>query len=165
MEKTIIQIRPRFKLRVSQSPEEVMDKIQLLLRETPDHIRAKMVSNHIILSIVGEELHYWSPQLNFRVEADENEEGKTIIAGLIGPRPPVWTLFMLVYFSVGVAGLGASTYGFSKYMLNEYSPFLWGLPLAIIFMLSAYKAGKFGESLGKDQVDLLKAFIEKVVDF
>lgn len=164
MESNITQIRPRFKVKVAHPPEKVMKRIKLLLSQTPDHIRGKIVGDHIILGVVGEELHYWSPQLNFRVEEDEYQPGQSIIAGLIGPRPTVWTLFMLIYFSAGGAGLAASTYGFSKYMLDEYTPLIWALPLAILFMLTAYKAGKYGGSLGKDQIELLKDFVRKAIN-
>lgn len=163
MDTTITQIRPRFKLKIPHSPEKIMEGIKLLLEKTPDHIQGKIVGHHIILGIVGEELHYWSPQLNFRVEEDEFNPAHSIMAGLIGPRPPVWTLFMLIYFAIGGAGLAASTYGFSKYMLNEYTPLIWALPLAILFMLTAYKAGKYGESLGKDQILLLKDFVREAL--
>lgn len=164
MDNNITQIRPRFKVKVSHPPEKVMARIKLLLDKTPDHIKGKIVGDHIILGVVGEELHYWSPQLNFRVEGDEFNPGHSIVAGLIGPRPTVWTLFMLVYFSIGGAGLAASTYGFSKYMLNEYSPLIWALPVAVLFMLTAYKAGKYGESLGKEQIELLKSFVQRSFD-
>lgn len=140
-----------------------MERIERMLEETPDHVSGRVVGTHIILNIVGEEVHYWSPQLNFRVEADEYEPGQTIIAGLIGPRPQVWTMFMFIYFSVGAGGLALTTYGASKWMLGEYSPTVMGFPIAILFMLTAYKAGKYGESLGKDQITLLKDFVRKAI--
>lgn len=115
------------------------------------------------MDIVGEEVHYWSPQLNFRVEKEDDGEERTVIAGIIGPRPNVWTLFMFVYFSIGIAGFFITSYGISRYMLGEYSHALWGLPLAAIIMATAYQAGKFGEKLGAEQVDYLKGFVSKAV--
>ena len=160
---SITHIRPRFKFTVSHSPEEVLARIRTLLEQTPPHITGKLIGHHIILDIVGEEVHYWSPQLNFRVEVEEFGDGQTVIAGLIGPRPNVWTLFMFVYFSVGVAGFFITSYGISRYMMGEYSHALWGLPLAALFMATAYQAGKFGERLGAEQVDYLKSFVSKAV--
>ncbi len=164
METTITQIRPRFKMKLNEPREKVMERIKILLKKTPDHINGKIVADHIILSVRGEELHYWSPQLNFRVEENEYEPGHSVVAGLIGPRPPVWTLFMLIYFSIGGAGLVISIFGFSKILLGESSLLIWALPLAFLFMLTAYKAGKYGESLGKDQVELLKGFVGEVLE-
>lgn len=160
---SITHIRPRFKFTVSHPPEEVLERISTLLAATPPHITGKIIGHHIILDIVGEEVHYWSPQLNFRVEMEEYGDGQTVIAGLIGPRPNVWTLFMFAYFSIGIAGFFITSYGISRYMLGEYSPALWGLPLAAIIMATAYQAGKFGEKLGAEQVDYLKSFVSKAV--
>lgn len=140
-----------------------MERIGNLLEATPPHITGKIIGHHIILDIVGEEVHFWSPQLNFRVEQEEYRDGRTVIAGLIGPRPNVWTLFMFVYFSIGISGFFITSYGISRYMMDEYSHALWGLPLAAIIMATAYQAGKFGENLGAEQVDYLKGFVSKAV--
>lgn len=160
---SITHIRPRFKFRVRCSPQEVLARVRNLLVSSPDHITGKIVQDQVILDIVGEEVHYWSPQLNFRVELEEEGPEGTTIAGLIGPRPSVWTLFMFVYFSVGVAGFFVTSHGISRYMVGEYSWTIWGLPLAALFMATAYLAGKFGERLGADQVEQLKQFVREAV--
>lgn len=160
---SITHIRPRFKFSVPQDPETVLRRIRDLLETTPPHITGKIVGHHIILDIVGEEVHYWSPELNFRVEQEEFGDGQTIIAGLIGPRPTVWTLFVFIYFSVGIAGFFVTSYGISRYMVGEYSHALWGLPVAAVFMATAYLAGQFGERLGAEQVDQLKQFVSEAV--
>lgn len=125
------------------------------------HIKSMVVDNHVILDIVGPDQHFWSPQLNFRVEPLEDDPAATIIAGIIGPRPTVWTMFMFIYFSVGFAGFVTFSYGVSLRMMGESSIYLWSLPLAILFMLTAYRAGKIGEKLGEDQIELLKNFIRE----
>lgn len=160
---SITHIRPRFKFSVPGTPKVTMDHVRKLLDESPENIHGKIVGDHIILDIVGDDVHFWSPQLNFRVEENPDAVDETIVAGLIGPRPNVWTLFMFVYFSVGVAGFFISSYGISRYMVGEHSYAVWGLPLAALFMLTAYQAGKFGEKLGEDQVELLKQFVREAV--
>jgi hypothetical protein len=140
-----------------------MARVRGLLLSAPARLTGKIIGDHIILDIVGEEIHFWSPQLNFRVEESEEEDGTTLIAGLIGPRPSVWTLFMFVYFGVGVGGFFVTSYGISRYMVGEFSWAVWGLPIAALFMLTAYQAGKFGERLGAEQVDMLKHFVREAV--
>ena len=109
-------------------------------------------------------VHYWSPQLHFRIEDDEFAPGQTILAGLIGPKPKVWTMFVFIYAFFGTTGFFISMYGFSKWMLGEFSPFVWALPITFVFMLSAYLARRWGESLGHDQVEVLKQFVRDVVN-
>jgi hypothetical protein len=140
-------------------PEEVMNRVQSLLERPQDHIKGQIIDEHITLDIVGEEVHYWSPQLNFRVEPDEYDATKTTVAGYVGPRPAVWTLFVFIYFGVGVAGFFIATYGFIKTTLGDHSNLMFALPIAIGFMLTAFSVGKYGEKLAKEQTDYLKAFV------
>lgn len=141
-----------------------MVRIQELLDDSHPSVTGRIRHDQVVLDIVKEESDFFSPQLAFRVELNEEDESQTIIAGLIGPRPAVWSLFMFVYFSVGTVGFFASSYGLSKYMLDEYSHAIWAFPIAILFMLTAYKAGKYGESLCEDQIEILKNFVRKAVN-
>lgn len=122
-----------------------------------------MIGNHIILDIVEKDAHYWSPQMNFRIEEDEFNPGTTIIAGLIGPTPKVWTLFVFIYAALAITGFFISSYGVSKYMLGEYSHTVWAFPIALVLMLTAYLAGREGESLGAGQVEMLKQFVREAL--
>ena len=140
-----------------------MDRIKVLLEKYPDQVKGLIIDHHIVLDIVEDDVHYWSPQLNFRVEADEQDPDQSVLSGLIGPRPAVWTLFMFIYFSTGIIGFFISSYGVSKLMLGSYSHLILAFPFAILFMLTAYKAGKYGEQLGKDQIELLKQFIREAI--
>ena len=160
---SITHIRPRFEFIVPSPKAEVIEKIRKVLDNSPPHIIGNISRDHIILDISQEEVHYWSPQLNFRVEDIEDEVGKSKIAGLIGPRPNVWTLFVFIYFSVGIISFFITSYGMSKYMLGDYTHLVWAFPLGIIFMLTAYKAGKMGEKLGHDQTEMFKDFLRKVL--
>ncbi len=132
-----------------------------MLQDKPAGIKGKIVDNLIILDISHEEVHYWSPQLTFRVERSPENENHTILSGLIGPRPSVWTMFMFIYFSTGIIGFFISSYSIAKYNLGEFSYTIFAFPIAILFMLTAYQAGKFGEKLGANQVENLKNFIRK----
>ena len=140
-----------------------MNRLAKMVKDSPDDLHGQIVDNHIILDIVSEDQHYWSPQLNFRVEVDETDENCSIVSGLIGPRPGVWTLFIFIYFLIGVGGLFVSTIGVSKLLLGEYSHWILALPGAALLMLSAYGVGKYGEQLAADQIDLLRDFVRQAV--
>jgi hypothetical protein len=71
---------------------------------------------------------------------------------------------MFFYFSMGIAGAIATTWGMAHWMLNGYSPWIWGLPLAFLIMASAYGAGRVGESLGREQVLQLKSFLAESLE-
>jgi len=113
MDTTITHIRPRFKFTVPFKQEEVMVRISKLIKEAKDRLNGKIHHNHVTLDIPDGLSHYWSPQLNFRIEPDYDNPDYTTIMGLIGPRPAVWTMFMFIYFSIGVIGFVLSIYGIS----------------------------------------------------
>ena len=134
-----------------------------MLEDKPEGIKGKIVGNLIILDISDEKIHYWSPHLTFRVEKSPEKKEHTILSGLIGPRPNVWTMFMFVYFFTGILGFFISSYGIAQYNLGKFSYTLFAFPIAIVFMLTAYRAGKFGEQLGAEQIESLKDFIREAV--
>ncbi|MEO0789670.1 MAG: hypothetical protein AAFY36_13445 [Bacteroidota bacterium] len=140
-----------------------MERLYLLIENPPEAVKGSIVDNHIILDIVAELQHYWSPQLNFRVEPSETDEDKSVVSGLIGPKPAVWTMFMFIYFVIGVVGFFISCLGLSKLLLGEYSNWLIAIPVTILLLLSAYLVGKYGEHLAKDQMEILKQFVREAV--
>lgn len=142
-----------------------MNRIRRLLKNSPDNIKGQIVNNHVTLDITGEAVHYWSPQLNFRVEPDEENPSGSVVSGLIGPRPAVWTMFMFIYAAIGIIALFISFFAVSKLLLGKSSNLLFAFPIALLFMLTAYLVGKYGEKLAKDQVDLLKQFVSDAVYF
>ncbi len=164
IDKSITHIRPRFKFTVPFSQEVVMSRIVDLLAKAQGEVKGQIVQNHITLDLPEHSRHYWSPQLNFRVEVDEEDKGSTTIKGLIGPRPNVWTMFMFIYFAVGAAGFVLSIYGVSKWMLGEENLWIYALPMAGLIMLTAYWTGKYGEKLGQNQIEYLKQFVRDALE-
>ena len=164
MDTSISHIRPRFRFEVPTPKAELLTRINRLIEESSDMIVGHVVDDHIILDIPQKDVHYWSPQLNFRLEIDDENPDQTIVQGLIGPRPAVWTMFMFVYFSLGITGFVIGSFGVSKWMLGTFSPLVWAFPIAVLFMLTAYKAGKFGEQLGADQIERLKQFVRDALN-
>jgi len=157
----ILHIRPRFRLETHHTKSDIEARIKKEVAEEEDRIKPTIVQDHITLDII-KDIHYWTPQMSFRIEEDEEEEG-SIIYGIIGPKPAVWTLFMFIYFSVGVLGFILSSIGVARWMLGEYSNWLLAFPLAILFMLTAYRTGKYGEKLAHDQTEILKDVVRKVL--
>ncbi len=158
-----VGIRPRFRIEVSESQEVILARIRSLLKRAEYNFSARFSNEQIILDVARDAAHFWSPQLDFRASVHEDLPGHTVVAGLIGPRPAVWTMFIFFYFLIGVIGFGITTHGVSEWMLGEYNHYVWGLPVAIMIMLSSYFAGKLGERLGQDQIEQFKDFIAEVV--
>ena len=161
IDSSITHIRPRFKIRCECDPQFLKAKFKEQIEMRRGELKAQMIDDHIILDIVDDDQHYWSPQMNFRIEEDEFNPGTTILAGLIGPRPRVWTLFVFIYAALGIVGFFVSSHGVSQWMLGKYAPTIWAFPIAIVLMLTAYLVGREGESMGADQIEYLKDFVRQ----
>jgi len=88
-------IRPRVRPRLNRtylfSSEEALDRFKEALSKKEGNVIGRVVQHHVHLKIIPKELHYWSPELHMEIE--EHEDG-SLVRGLFGPRPAVWTMFM-----------------------------------------------------------------------
>lgn len=142
-----------------------MDRLEQQIALSSDQVKGHIMGHHITLDIVQKDAHFWSPQLNFRVEEHEDNKEYAVVSGLVGPRPNVWTMFVFIYFVVGVLGFFVSSYGLVQWTLGNYSHLIWGFPITILLLLTAYRAGKYGEKLAADQMELLKQFLRDTLSF
>lgn len=163
MDSSITHIRPRFRFIREDSVNQIKERLLKAIDDSPNYIIGKITDTHVTIGIQGEERHFWSPHLDFRIEADEDDPEQTIIAGLIGPSPNVWTLFMFFYFGIALLGFVLFSYGVSNWMMGNTTDYLWALPVTFLIMASAYKAGEYGERLGADQIEELKDILKKAL--
>ena len=158
---TVVEIRPRFKINVSLSVDEVLANIGNALEQPDVNVKGIIVDHHVILKIPAEEQHYWSPQLSLTIE--EGEESATLIRGLFGPRPSVWMLFTFLYSVIGAICLFVAITGFSQLSLGIPAPVLWVLPIGAGLAIFLYFSAKTGERLGRDEMIRLKNFLNQAL--
>ena len=151
------QIRPRIREYSNITIDELMQNIKENLRHPEAPCEGRFIHGHGSLFIKGPERHYWSPELNLTLE---DEDGKTLIRGLYGPRSQVWTMFVLFYSTIGFAMLIVLFYGLTLYSLDQPSGILWLLPVLLAILLTLYLVSYFGQRLGKKQMIILHDFLE-----
>ena len=157
---TKIEIRPRFSLVVPLSPETILNRLRTYLEKPTAECTGTILNSYAILRVHDEQQHYWSPQLTIEVEAQDNG---TLIRGLLGPRPVVWTLFASFYAFAIFAGLVGLIWGLSQWSLG-ITPFaLWIVPIAIFLITIAYAIAYTGQKLGYEQMLLLRTFLDKSI--
>ena len=149
-------IRPRFKIESPDTPDMVLDKIRQHLKEDTSCI-GQTVSGFATLSLPQEEQHYWSPQLSITIE--EHEQG-SLLRGLYGPRPAVWTMFAFFYSFIGFAILMVTMVGASFLTIGRPGTILWLIPVLVAIFLSLFLVANYGKKLGRDQMRTLHTFIE-----
>lgn len=155
-----LQIRPRFKIRMKDNKEVILERIAKALGSEAEEVTGKIVTHHIVLNIIESKQHYWSPQLHLEIEEDQDG---SLIRGLFGPKPTVWTLFVFLYAVIGLFGLIALTFGLSEWMLGEESLWIWGIPISILLAAIIYLMARVGQRLGADQMHILREFLDQAI--
>ncbi len=156
-----LRIRPRFKEEIQIEPTQIKEKMKAALSKNKASCHGKIVQNHVILSIPPDQQHYWSPQLS--LEFEEKDSG-TIIRGLYGPKPAVWTMFVFFYSAIGFFTLMGLIFGLSQMMLKMNPYALWSVPLGGFLILGLFIISKIGQGLSQNQMHQLKAFIDEALN-
>jgi len=155
-EENQLSIRPRFKHEVDFSQEDVKEKILAGLQDNPQSWLGKIVDNHVILKIPADQQHYWSPQLTLELEI----HGKsTLIRGLFGPKPGVWTMFVFFYSAIGFLTLMGLIFGLSQMILKMNAYGLWAVPVGGLLLIGLFVMSKIGQRLGHDQMSQLNKLL------
>lgn len=155
-----MRVRPRYK-RITTLPQcQVIDQILESLIEKQE-VAGSTLDNHAYLSIPPEDQHYWSPEFHITVEKLENK--KTLVRGVLGPKPKVWTMFMFLYSAVIVLFFLGLAMGVSQWMLGMDAPLLWSIPACVILWVLIVIAAQFGQFKGREQTVILWNFIDEAI--
>ena len=153
-------IRPRFQVELLMEQKAIVRKIKKGLSQPKAKCVGLATEGFARIKLPTKDRHYWSPQLSVMMEDLEGKEG-TLMRGLYGPAPSVWTMFVFFYSLIGFAIVVVTIIGFSRISLDMPAPILWWLPILIVVLLSLYLVSFFGQKLGHDQMEFLHSFLEE----
>lgn len=156
-----LRFRPRFKEVVQLSPTELTERIRKLIDQNKEMCTGEIVDHHVILKIPKSQQHYWSPQLSLELEAVEQG---TLIRGLFGPKPNVWTMFVFFYSAIGFLTTMGLIFGLSQMMLKMDADGLWAVPVGGFLLIGLFVMSKVGQSLGKSQMHQLSDLLQSAID-
>lgn len=122
----------------------------------------KVSSGYAVFNPPEKDQHFWSPQLT--VSMEESEDGGTLIRGMYGPKPNVWTMFVFFYSVLGLAIVVISIIGFSNMSLGISDNILWFLPVLIAGFLTLFLVSMFGKKLGKQEIRMLHQFFTQHIE-
>lgn len=158
-----IYLRPRFSIDLEEQQEALIGRFEENLTDPNCLYCTRIVDAHIIIDVPPKEDHFWSPQLH--IEIEENQDGTSVVKGLFGPKPQVWTMFMFVHFFVGGAFLVFSVMAYVKWSLgNSYFFPMMMLGFLALLWGVLYFLGKMGKSTGHDQMEELHIFMMQTLE-
>lgn len=153
-----MEMRPRFQLEIPLPPADVHTRLESKLACGGCPCRAKVLGNHVEVTIREDLRHFWSPHLS--LELQESPAG-SVLLGLFGPSPNVWTMFLAAYAFLVLTSFFAGILGLVQLSLGEPP---WGLWLAAGSLLGCaipYAGSLVGRRLAAEQMELLRCFLEE----
>ena len=155
------RIRPRFKVISKETKENIQSNIITQIQKQESKCIAQQIPGLIILKIPEPERHFWSPELSLTFE--KKGEG-TLIRGLYGPKPGIWSFFSFGYIGLAVFSFFAGIFGLAQLGLNQEAPILWTIPIFATIAISIYLIAQFGQKVGVEQTFQLHHFFEETLE-
>lgn len=160
-----ISTRPRFKFYTDLSPDEFAENLTKYLSKNQKEFSGNINREIATIYVETEEQNLWKPNLSLRTE---KEDGKTVIRGVFGPNSSIWTLFMFLYFTLGILWMVFISFWFVGTQIKS-DDYEWGLPVSfgILFLiLLTYLAARYGQKKAKREMAALRSFaIEAALPF
>jgi len=163
---TNFQIRPRFKIESDTLTREIVyEKIKEALNSPDAPCEGRLRLGYVDLFPKKEDKHYWSPHLSMTIEEEHDEDHDlTIIRGLYGPHPAVWTMFVFFYTIIAFLTIVCIVIGFANMSIGNSTTILWAVPFLILAFGSLYLVSFYGQKKGHDQIENLHLFLEKTLN-
>jgi hypothetical protein len=158
---TSIRIRPRFKVQSDIPSKKIQLDIKNQLDKSSSPCTGIFLVDFITLKIKPQDLHFWSTQLT--LSFSEKEE-KTVIRGLYGPNPTIWTIIALGYGATGVLGFFSLFFGLSLWSLDKDPWVLWITAIMGVFAFVLYLISQFGQKLGVEQTFRIHQLLEDSIN-
>ncbi len=156
-----ILLKPRFRKELIESKVVVLKQFEEVFAKKKHKFKTKLIGGHIVVDVPQEEDHFWSPQL--MIEIVEEDE-KTILKGLFGPKPQVWTMFMFFHFAVGLAFFVFLIMAYTQYSLKQEYQFAMYMCIAMpIIWVIFYVFGQLGKKKGYNQMLEMDAFVRGII--
>lgn len=155
------QIRPRFEMPLSASPDEA---IMVMRARLGDRFRECSPSAGRCMDLFVEESErkFWSPHLS--VQLEEAEKGSTL-HGRYAPHPEVWTLFVFLYSAFGFLALVGLGWAYAGSLMG--TPVWNGLALtagAMLAILGLHMGARYGQRRTADQMNELHERLDRLIE-
>ena len=163
-QKNKVLLKPRFKIAVDENPEHILSKFKENINNKDCKYCTKQSGNIFFMDVPKVEEHFWSPQLQIEVIKDKTTN-KTIIKGILGPKPQIWTMFMFIHFILALAFIVFFVLFYVKWSLDKdysfYKYILISIPIIWVIM---YFIGQIGKKIAYNQMLELNDFLMQTLN-
>lgn len=152
-----IVLRPRFKLEIGRSNQSILSDFRNT-NTTQSNFIVTRIDDHVFIKYPKNQQTFWSPQLH--LEINEVDENNSVIHGLFGPNPTVWTMFMFLHFLVAGVFLAFGIWAYTNWSLEKsFAIQLSLMLLMVVIWIALYFAGSIGKASSKQEMHALNDFM------
>ena len=157
-----IVLRPRFQIEISKNNESVLKAFQDSKSTQSDFIVSR-IDDHVFIKFPKHKQHFWSPQLH--LEINSVDKNSSLLHGLFGPNPTVWTFFMFLHFLVAGLFIAFGVWAYSNWALKtSYAIQLSCMLFMVIVWFVLYFAGSIGKVSSKNDMHELHDFMNSILN-
>ena len=157
-----IVLRPRFKMELKQNNQSVLQQFEASKSNQKEFVVSR-VNDHVFIRLPKHKQHFWSPELH--LEINEIDNNTSMLHGLFGPKPSIWTMFMFFHFIVAGLFFGFGIWAYSNWSLKtDYLMQLIVVFMMVFIWFVLYFAGRLGRASGKPEMHQLYNFMLKILN-
>ncbi len=157
-----IVLRPRFKMELKVNNESLLGRFETSKKDQNDFIVTRL-DNHVFIKYPKDKQHFWSPQLH--LEIDHIDENSSMLHGLFGPNPTVWTMFIFFHFIVASLFIAFGIWAYANWTLQQnFALQISLMTLMVVVWIALYLAGRIGKASSKDDMCALNDFMFGIIN-
>lgn len=153
-----LRMRPRFRKKVSLSPDEVMARFESCFDSSDCPYVSQFHEYQVEITVPDDRQHFWSPYLNLLIEPDGDGAE---LDGRFGPNISVWTMFVAAYAVLGISGGVGLMMGFSQMSLDQSASGFMVAAGCLAGIVLVYVVALFGQRLAGPQMLEIRKFVEE----
>lgn len=161
---SIFSLQPSFVMHVPYTADETVRRLRAAIADPEFSGLAQSAGRVVELKITAAERRFWSPHLSVQIGNDSLGQTTATdpagpVAHLVGrfsPRPEIWTMFMAAYLSTTFCIASAAVWGYVQWFMGNAPWALLGIPIGVVIVLALHAMSLTGQSLSRDQMELLR---------
>lgn len=157
-----IVLRPRFQLEIPRPNEAVLIDFENAKNTQSDFIITH-VDDHVFIKFPKDKQHFWSPQLHLEIK--KVNKNTSILHGLFGPNPTVWTFFMFLHFLIAGLFIAFAIWTYTNMSLKQSYTIQASITLLMILLwVTLYFVGSMGKASSTKDMRLLNSFMNDILE-
>ena len=150
-----VRMRPRFEVVVPCLTAS--EHLRSALVRDDAMCRGEVFGRHAVIHVPEAEEHLWSPFLSLDLVAQRDG---TLVRGLFGPKPSIWSLFVAAYGVCAILVVFALGFAYAQWSIGQAPSALAVVPLAGVGALVTTGFARYGQWKGRAQMDQLRTFVD-----